>query len=444
MDILFASEYFPPHAPGGAEWSVYALAEALGKSGHSLRIVTPDSIPAMGEEKRRLDQDILSAGRVRVIRFPMDFGRKKGEAARGVFPSYRFGNPWFHRRFARALRAELMENNADILHAQGYDSLVPVVLAAGAAGAALPRVATIRDYRTLCPISICLHDEDYAPRECSYGDFRRCSLCYLRQYGYALKPLKRIKHDLRRFLEWRNHASAAKALLSMDGTIFVSKKIMDIYGRSGLNRRRDVVIPNLPRELGAAKDPGELIRRLGIEGRRVLLFVGRYSLGKGAGILSRAMEIVGAREPDAVCVVAGRREASLCAGNMVFAGHLEPSELASLYGLAHVVLLPSRWQEPLSRVLIESMQARVPVVATDSGGNGEVIRDGRNGRLVPRNNPPAFAEAILELLHMEEGRFEAMRRAAGCALGELFDPADILRRVESFYDEAVRRRRSGI
>jgi glycosyltransferase involved in cell wall biosynthesis len=36
MRIALVNEYFPPHAPGGAEWSVEALARALAGRGHGV------------------------------------------------------------------------------------------------------------------------------------------------------------------------------------------------------------------------------------------------------------------------------------------------------------------------------------------------------------------------------------------------------------------------
>ena len=45
------------------------------------------------------------------------------------------------------------------------------------------------------------------------------------------------------------------------------------------------------------------------------------------------------------------------------------------------------------------MAAGKPVVATDVGGNRELVIDGKTGFLIPPNNPSALAEAILKLLN---------------------------------------------
>lgn len=53
----------------------------------------------------------------------------------------------------------------------------------------------------------------------------------------------------------------------------------------------------------------------------------------------------------------------------------------------------------------------VPVVATDVGGNSELVRDRKTGRLVPPRDPVALAEAIRHIL-ADRAQAHAMARAA--------------------------------
>jgi glycosyltransferase involved in cell wall biosynthesis len=55
-------------------------------------------------------------------------------------------------------------------------------------------------------------------------------------------------------------------------------------------------------------------------------------------------------------------------------------------------------EEGFSNVILESMAAGLPVVATDVGGNSEAIVDGETGWLVPPRNPALLAAKLVDLL----------------------------------------------
>jgi glycosyltransferase involved in cell wall biosynthesis len=54
--------------------------------------------------------------------------------------------------------------------------------------------------------------------------------------------------------------------------------------------------------------------------------------------------------------------------------------------------------EGFSNAIVEYMQAARPVVCTDTGGNPEIVQDGRNGFLVPVGDSGALAERLVQVL----------------------------------------------
>lgn len=88
--------------------------------------------------------------------------------------------------------------------------------------------------------------------------------------------------------------------------------------------------------------------------------------------------------------------------------------------------------EGFPNVILEYMALSVPVVATDVGGNSELVRQGINGLLVPPNNKLALAGAIQKLL---DDRALRMRLAANARIqvqNEFSWPVQI-RHIENFY-----------
>jgi glycosyltransferase involved in cell wall biosynthesis len=87
------------------------------------------------------------------------------------------------------------------------------------------------------------------------------------------------------------------------------------------------------------------------------------------------------------------------------------------------------------------MAARIPVVATDVGGNAEFVSAGVEGTLIPRGNHDAFAAALLTILddpRLGRGMGEAGR--ARVALKYQLD--DTVRRYAERYAAAADRHRS--
>ncbi len=82
---------------------------------------------------------------------------------------------------------------------------------------------------------------------------------------------------------------------------------------------------------------------------------------------------------------------------VVFTGQVREPE--QIYPLCDVYVQASYREEGISNSILEAMSCALPVVATDVGGNREVVADGVTGYVVPAAAPLALAEALLALLH---------------------------------------------
>ncbi len=107
------------------------------------------------------------------------------------------------------------------------------------------------------------------------------------------------------------------------------------------------------------------------------------------------------------------------------------SELARMDMLVHASLIP----EPLGQVVLEGMEAGVPVIAPDAGGPAEIIRHDSNGVLYPLGDQSALARALRRL----EGDPHLRTRliAGGAATVADFRPVVVGARVEQLYRDVL-------
>ncbi len=88
--------------------------------------------------------------------------------------------------------------------------------------------------------------------------------------------------------------------------------------------------------------------------------------------------------------------------------------------------------EGFSNAIIEYMACGVPVVATDVGGNTEIITPGENGYLVPVRNPSAMAEKVIFLLRSASHAGE-IARANRERISQHFTLARMVQQHEAYY-----------
>jgi glycosyltransferase involved in cell wall biosynthesis len=133
-----------------------------------------------------------------------------------------------------------------------------------------------------------------------------------------------------------------------------------------------------------------------------IVFIGRLVNWKGVGHLLEAIApLAGVRASilgDGPEATAWRALADrLGLGSRVdFCGALPAPEIAQRLARAHALALPSEY-EGLSHTLLEACAAGVPCVASDRGGNPEVIEHERSGLLVPYGNVEQLRAALQRL-----------------------------------------------
>src|SRR2546426_6921073 len=122
--------------------------------------------------------------------------------------------------------------------------------------------------------------------------------------------------------------------------------------------------------------------------------------------------------------------------NFLFLGRRE--DVPDLLGCCQLSVLPS-WAEGFPNVILESLAAGLPVVATRIGAILEIIEDEVSGLLVPARDPQALARAILRVLRDQELADRLARAGRERALTHFSFDRTLLE-LRQLYEEGQRRR----
>jgi phosphatidylinositol alpha-mannosyltransferase len=171
-----------------------------------------------------------------------------------------------------------------------------------------------------------------------------------------------------------------------------------------------------------------------------LVFVGRAEERKGLPVLLRAFEALRGVGVPARLTVAGPTAEEvepllLDPEGIEIAGQVDDAEKWRLLGEADLLCAPSLGGESFGMVLTEAFASGTPVVASDIAGYRDVVRDGRDGVLVPCGDAVALGETLLELASHPARRSEMA--AAALESAERFAWPNVAREVESVYEEAL-------
>ncbi len=173
--------------------------------------------------------------------------------------------------------------------------------------------------------------------------------------------------------------------------------------------------------------------------------VGRQSAVKNLDSLLRAINLASAEVPDLRLMLVGdgeetpRLEAEargmgLLDRTRFLGARKDVPELLAQAGF----YVCSSHTEGLSLSLAEAMAVGLPVIATDVGGNGEVVKNGVTGILVPPDDSQALAAAIVNMCQQPQA-WKAMGEAGRRRVEEHFSIRGMITAYESLYRELLPR-----
>lgn len=196
-------------------------------------------------------------------------------------------------------------------------------------------------------------------------------------------------------------AQRAREVQQADRVIVPSEYLRQMVIGWGAPPERVQVIYNAlaPDATASDLDPAIARERLNLPPGPLLLTVARLTRWKGIDHILQALRSV----PGVRLLVAGDGpddarlrtvvDSAGVADRVTFLGRVPRDTLALYFRATDYTILYSGY-EGLSHVLLESLLAGTPVIASDKGGNPEIVRHDDNGLLVPYIDAPALADTI--------------------------------------------------
>lgn len=389
--VLMVSWEYPPVIEGGLARAVCKLAEALACAGEEIHVLTRGGEGAAAYELR---------GGVHVHRIVEDARPTELHA----FMDWVHG---FNDDLLERGRSLCDEHDFDLVH--GHDWLVAHAAKRIADSAGVAFVATV-------------HATEYG-----------------RHQGWVhVAP----QSEIHRAERWMVHVADTVLVCSH----YMRDHVADVFG---LGAGVPIVAPNGidPEDLQPLPDL-ELVRAaLAAPGERLILLVGRLVYEKGFQDALEALageDGVLAQMPGTRFVIAGSgshefqlkqlaRELGI-ADQGTFMGWIDDGVLHSLYRVADVIVVPSRY-EPFGLVALEAMASGCPCIVADTGGLREVVPHEHAGLRFAPGDRDQLRELIVRVLGDDDLRAGLAAQAAEHVLS--FDWSEVAAQVAGIYARLI-------
>lgn len=376
LRVLQIHKFFYPHA--GSEAALFNTRSLLARKNHEVidfAMAHPDNVPSPYQDYFAPMRSYFDPSRSAV--------RRARDAAASIY------SPAIWPRLTKLIRA----TRPDIAHLHLVYHQLSLAVVDVLRHEQVPMAMTLHDYKIGCPA--------YQ----MYRDGHPCEIC--------------LDNPVENVLRYRciKGSAAASALAAaearmarvrgtyhkVDAYITPSRFAGEIALRTGIDERKVHVVPNfLPEEeIPAPRDAAVTEPRF--------FFAGRLEAVKG---IRELLEAYATRDPSlGTLVIAGAKgemedEVAAQAAdspNIEYLGRLDRGEVMLQMGKARAMVIPSKWYENNPISLIEARAQGVPVICTDMGGLPEMVDNGVDGLVVPREDVPMLASAIRRLAEDPEG-----------------------------------------
>jgi len=226
--------------------------------------------------------------------------------------------------------------------------------------------------------------------------------------------------------------------------VCVSKPMRDFYIQTGRFNKQDVnYIPNFSQKNAHLEERKPVRAELEIADTDIVIIsVGRLVKLKRFDILIRAIALIEDRKHIKVLIAGNGPEfdaLNLLVKQLGLSDSVtllgERKDIQRLLAAADIFTLTSE-TEGMSKSILEALAARLPVIATDVGGNKDLVIDSKNGYIIPDHTPDSLAQKIKALCQDSTLRSE-MGILSEKLLDQEYNSAIFLKRHIDIYQGAL-------
>ena len=343
MKILILNNYYYPHMEGGAEFSVKILAEALVHEGNEVTVISMDGAP---------ETDLLSCELINGVKVYRSYSkhlyrrRILKNKTHSIDKFFNGINSIYNPKMNCALKTLIKLIKPDIVHTQNMVSMSYWIWKYSYKRN-IPTVHTIRDYWLLDPTT-------------NIGQSPKLFEILFRAYH------KRLSN---KYVDFVTSPS--------DRTL----RIFEKYGYFKNSNKQTIVN-------AISFDPILLAECISEKMNRKIdfvrfIFAGKVTETKGIKLLIKAFI---ESNTNAQLVICGNGDLNSWisdknAFNIVQKGRVSQEKLFQEYKKADVLIVPSLWEEPFGRIVIEGAQYGLPTIGSNKGGIPEIIRNTKYGSI---------------------------------------------------------------
>lgn len=375
LRILFVN--YSKYGEGGASFSTNIIANELKKRGHFVAMASLSKYPDLPTFLMKDFRNI-----------PLFFLRD-----------------WYVSNFLLRI---IKKEKIDLIHcADGRLTLRGSVLASKKKDVKI--ILNFRDYWFCCLRGSLLNNHN---KICSGMKFFKCLRCM----GWHRFPWEIYKYFY--FKKRILYINQANSVVAVSGV--VKKKLIETGSREDIEIVNNPVL--LQKENGYKKVKNDFKNfTQKIDGSKtVVTYIGKIQRQKGIKtILKVASEISKTRSDILFLLIGSGDLADYCfkyiennkIKNIILGGQVSHDAIEEVYAKSDFIFLPSIGMDTFSRSVIESMAHKKAVIASNLGGNLEIIKDGENGFLVDPHNIKMCIDLIIKLTDNKKTRLAIAEKA---------------------------------